>query len=226
MDYLVARELNALYILMDIVYLMVLGFLLLKFKRTRAFYFGLFGAIVYFIVDYGIFYQVLGTRKVDGADPMLFLLWLSISYGFTNFLWIWLFLDSDKHIVKWSLYIVLGWLLIAGISQIFGGQFYPIRIERMTGSYHGIMALMLVIGYGAVIIRNLTIKDAPKISIVRLLMIGIIVQFSWEAVLLVSGIRPQGFKPLLFNSLLETNLGIPYLYLIHKKITERLNHSL
>lgn len=30
------------------------------------------------------------------------LLWMSMSYGFTNFTWIWLWLNKDKHLFEWS----------------------------------------------------------------------------------------------------------------------------
>jgi hypothetical protein len=226
MDYLVARELSTLHILLDILFLIFLFYLLIHKKMYIALMFGIAGAVIYFIVDYGIFYLLLQTRQVDGADPMYFLLWLSISYGFTNFLWIWLFLDKDKNILEWSLLIVIGWFSIAMISQSFGAEFARISISRGTGSYHGFMAIMLLIGYGIVIVKNLVSKDKEMIPILKLLFIGIVVQFSWEMVLLLSGIRPEGFRPLIINSLLETNLGIPYLYFIHKAITKVKNIEL
>jgi hypothetical protein len=221
MDYIVARELNILYIILDIGFLLLLSFLVVHLKKYRAFLFGVAGAIIYFIVDYGIFYLWLQTRTVTGANPMLFLLWLSISYGFTNFLWIWLFLDREKRILEWSLLIVIGWFSIALIAQNFGENFPQISISRGTGSYHGAMAIMLLVGYVIVIVRNLVNENKERIPIVRLLMIGIIVQFSWEIVLLLSGIRPQGFKPLIINSLLETNLGMPYLFFIHQALKHK-----
>ena len=54
----------------------------------------------------------------------------------------------------------------------------------------------------------------PKAPLVTLLVTGIGVQFAWEAALLITGIRPTGVKPLLINSLIETNLGMPYIYMI------------
>jgi len=221
MDYIVARELNGLYILLDCFFLIGIGYLLVRLKKYWALGFGLAGAIIYFIVDYGIFYLLLGTRVVVGADPLLFLLWLSTSYGFTNFLWIWLFLDRDSKIVEWSLIIIIGWFSIAMIAQTFGGSFQTIQIQRGTGSYHGYMAILLLAGYLYIIIRNLIYEKEAPIPILKLLFIGIIVQFSWEAVLLLSGIRPQGFQPLIVNSLLETNLGIPYLFFIHRALRKQ-----
>ena len=65
------------------------------------------------------------------------------------------------------------------------------------------------------------------------LAIGVLVQFGWEAGLLPGGIRSAGFasfgeklRTLTVNSLLETNLGMPYVYAIFTaysaKFTEQL----
>ncbi len=220
LNYLVARELNLLFILLDIGFLIVFGYLLLRYKRKLAFIFGVAGALIYFLVDYGIFYLLLGTREVNGANTVLFLFWLSTSYGFTNIAWIWLFLDKDKRLISWSGLIIGGWLVVAFVSQALGSSFTQINISRETGSYHWVMLVFLIIGYGYVLIYNVQNKNQKQIPILYLLLIGIIVQFSWEAVLLLSGVRPVGILPLVINSLLETNLGIPYLFLIHKSIKE------
>lgn len=225
MDFPVVRELNLLYIILDISFLIFFGYLLLRMKKKMTFLFGLAGALLYFIVDYGIFFLLLGTREVVGANTFLFLLWLSTSYGFTNFVWIWLFLNRDKRILEWSLFIVMGWAAVALISQNFGSQFSQISISRGTGSYHGVMALILFVGYAYIIIHNLKANEEDRIPILRLLFIGIIVQFSWEAVLMVSGIRPLEWNPIVVNSLLETNLGLPYLFFIHRALTRRYNEE-
>ena len=60
-----------------------------------------------------------------------------------------------------------------------------------------------------------------KINILYLLFIGITVQLGWETALLVTGIRQSGMETLVINSLIETNLGLPYIYHIHKYIDER-----
>lgn len=56
-----------------------------------------------------------------------------------------------------------------------------------------------------------------KIALLKLNLIGISVQFSWEFALLINGIRPlnqNSFTTIVINSLIETNLGMPYIYLI------------
>jgi hypothetical protein len=221
MEVVAARTLNALYIYLDVAWLVIFGAILLWRKKRTAFVAGLIGGLVYFAVDYGVFYRLLGTRVVRGADPFWYLLWLSLSYGFTNIAWIWLLLDRDGHEVEWSLLIVLGWVTVALLSHSFGAGFPAISSQRGTGSYHGVMALVLAAGYGYLILRNLRTAPERRVNLLWLLAIGIGVQLSWEFVLLISGIRPTGLAPLVVNSLIETNLGMPYLYLIHEAVSRR-----
>lgn len=223
MEMLVARTFNALYIYLDIGWLIVYALVLLWSRRYPAMVAGLAGGIIYFAVDYGIFYLLLGTRVVEGADTFWFLLWLSMSYGFTNFAWIWLLLDRDGRTVEWSLLTVSGWVAVAMLSSGFGAGFPVISIHRGTMNYHGIMALVLLAGYLYLIMSNLRARPGERVNLLRLLAIGIGVQFSWELILLLSGIRPAGIMPLIINSLIETNLGMPYLYLIHKAIGKQLS---
>ncbi len=219
MDFTVARVFSALYILLDILWLFVLASLLLYHKRRLAVIVGVLAGFVYFLVDYGIFFRLLGTRQVNGADPFWFLLWLSMSYGFTNFVWIWLLLDKDPHAVEWSLLPILGWVTIGQLSQNFGAGFPEISISR-----HGAMAFILCAGYVFLIFRKLNGKE--KVNLLWLMAIGIGVQFAWEASLLISGIRPPLWQPIVVNSLIETNLGMPYIYYIHKSSFHRFDTAL
>lgn len=227
MEVIPAREFNYLYIILDSVWLFILLLIFIYTKRFIAIIAGLAGALIYFLVDYGIFYLLLDTRTVSGADTALLLLWLSISYGFTNFAWIWLWLDRDGHAPEWSLLIISGWIATALLSQNFGSGFAIISIQRGTSGYHGIMALILLAGYTILIIRNIKNKDngRQKVNILWILAIGILVQFSWEAVLLISGIRNPGIMPLIVNSLIETNMGLPILFFIHAAINRRFNED-
>ena len=99
---------------------------------------GLIMGVVYFAVDYGIYYQALGTRHISGADPFWFLLWFSMSYGLTNFAWIWLLLDRDGRAVEWSLLPILGWVTVAALARQFGGGYDQISVSRGV-RYHGVM---------------------------------------------------------------------------------------
>jgi len=218
-EVIAARTFQSLYIWLDLAFLAVFVALLIWQRRYQALLLGIIGGVLYFAVDYGIFLQALGTRTITGASPFWVLIWLSFSYGLTNFAWIWLLLDRDKHALEWSLFIIAGWLCVALLSQQFGYDDAPIATSRGTGQYHGVMALIMFLGYGWLIVRNLRKEQAAPI--LRILVIGILVQFSWEAVLAISGIRTFYWNTVIVNSLLETNMGLPYLYLIHKAMSRR-----
>lgn len=60
-----------------------------------------------------------------------------------------------------------------------------------------------------------------------------LVRFGWEAGLLLGGIRSAGFsdfgeklRTLIVNSLLETNLGMPYVYAIFTAYSARFTEQL
>ena len=219
MDIIPSRVFAPLYIVFDCLCLLALAVLLFLSRRQRALICGLIAGFVYFLVDYGVFYLALGARVVHGAPTGPFLLWLSMSYGFTNFAWIYLMLSRDDKRLEWSLFIFLCWIAVPLLSQNFGGE-ASIFIYRTTGGYHGVMALILLIGYAVVICLNI-FRDAG-IDIPYLLFIGIMVQLGWEAALYVTGVRQSGLATLVIDSLIETNLGLPYMYFIHRAIERRL----
>ena len=103
------RQFSPLYIWLDIAFLVAyLGFLLWK-KKYMTVLVGLVMGAVYLLVDYGIFHLVCHSRSItEGYSLFWVLLWMSMSYGFTNFTWIWLALSKDEHLLEWSL-LILGW---------------------------------------------------------------------------------------------------------------------
>lgn len=219
MDIVPSRVFSSLYIIIDIVFLIVFSLMLFLSGRRKALAFGLFGGLLYFAVDWGIFSLALGARIVTGAPTAPFLFWLSMSYGLTNFAWIWLMLDRDSARVEWSVLIFFSWIATALLSQNFGSSWPVISISRTTASYHGVMALILIAGY--MIVISLNIFRNAGIPVLYLLFIGITVQLGWETALLVTGIRQSGLETLIINSLIETNLGLPYIYFIHKRLSKR-----
>lgn len=223
MELTVARTFSSLYVFLDLTWLALYVLILWFLRRRMAIVVGLLAGLLYFAVDYGVFHLVLGTRTVTGASTIWLLCWLSFSYGITNFAWIWLLLERDGHATEWSVLTIGGWVAVAMLSQSYGSGFHTVTILRGTGSYHGSMAAIMLIGYVALVIANVKAADrgGAKIGLLRLLAIGIGVQFSWEAVLLLSGIRPAGLLPLVVNSLIETNLGMPYVYVIHRAVSKR-----
>lgn len=230
-EIIVRRQFQPLYIGLDIIFLMVFAFLLYKKKKYMTLAVGFVMGIVYMLVDYGIFNLLLGTRSIsEGYSMFWVLLWMSMSYGFTNFTWIWLWISKDKNLFEWSLLILCWWFCCPFITETFAkGE--PIVIERTTGAYHGFMAAIMFIGYLGLIIYNLFQREkSRRINILWLLAIGILVQFGWECGLLLGGIRSAGIgsiyeklRTLIVNSLLETNLGMPYIYVIFIAYSSRFN---
>lgn len=230
------REFSPLYIAFDIAFLVLYGCLLLRKKKYMTFLVGFLAGILYMAVDYGIFHLVCHSRSIsDGYSLFWVLLWMSMSYGFTNFTWIWLWISKDKHLFEWSMLILMWWFVCPLLTNTFAPQnMSKIIIQRTTGEYHGYMAAIMFVGYLILIIYNLSRDKEHRINIPWLLTIGILVQFGWEAGLLIGGISSAGFatveeklKPLVVNSLLETNLGMPYIYFIFAaysaKFTEQFN---
>ena len=230
------RAFSPLYIVFDIAFLVIFAGLLLWKKKYMTVLVGFLAGLLYMIVDFGIFHLVCHSRSItEGYSLFWMLLWMSMSYGFTNFTWIWLWLSKDKHLFTWSFLILLWWFVCPLLAGTFTpADMAPIVIQRTTGAYHGYMALILFVGYLAVIVYNLWQKEREKrVNIPWLLAIGVLVQFGWEAGLLLGGIRSAGFatlgeklRPLIVNSLLETNLGMPYIYLIFIAYTSRMTEQM
>ena len=233
MELIARRQFVPAYIALDTVFLLVLAGLLLWKKRRMAALVGGIMGVVYFIVDYGVFHLICHSRSIEGGSLFWTLLWMSMSYGFTNFAWIWLALDKDEYLIEWSLLILCWWFCCPMLAQLVGFGQMPIVIQRTTGAYHGWMAAILFVGYLLAVVRNLGESDRKcRIDLLRLLAIGIAAQFAWEAALLLGGIRSAGLdfaeklRPLIVNSLLETNLGMPYVYLIFVALTRRFTPAL
>lgn len=234
MEIIAQRTFGVLYIWMDTAFIVLLCLLLFLTKRRLTLLFALAGGVLYFLVDYGIFHLLTGSRSIEGGDMFWVLLWMSMSYGITNFAWIWLCLKKDRRIAEWTVLIFVWWIACPMLDDTFGAGLGQITIARTTGAYHGYMALILAASYMTVIIWNLFRRNKEhRFRILWLFAIGVAVQFGWEFSLLVGGIRSSGFESfadklhvLIINSLVETNLGLPPIYAIYLWVTARVTEEL
>ena len=226
------RNFNLLYIILDTLFIIILLTLLIFKKRNLTVLFALFGEILYTLVDFGGFYLLSHSRVVfingiqqDALNTFLVLFWMSMSYGITNFIFIWVLISKDKLAKYWLFLIIMWWLICPSIASMGGEN--NITTFRTTTSYHGIMGIILVISYLILIIYTL-ISGKEIVNILYLCLIGISVQFSWEFSLLINGIRPlneNSLQTLIINSCLETNLGMPAIYLIYHLINKKYNED-
>lgn len=243
------RNFSLAYILIDTVFVILFVYLLWRQKKKICFLWALFGGVLYWVVDWGLFYFASQSREIyfyysDGVSTLcnwwqtgLVLFWMSMSYGILDFAFIWLWLEKDKHALEWSTLIVVWWitcpLMADFLNNLIPGMLY-FQTTRGTGKYHGIMGLFMVVGYGIVLVRNILEKDKERIPIVRLFVIGFLSQFLWEFLLFVFGVRSQNYgndttriiTTMLRDSLVETNLGLPYIYFIQKAVSKHWNEDL
>ena len=143
MEIIAQRVFNTLYIYLDTGFLILFCALLFFRKRYLTLLFALAGGVLYMLVDYGIFHLVCHARSIEGGNLFLVLLWMSMSYGITNFAFLWLWMKKDEHLLEWSLLIWAWWLCAPMLAETFGQNFPVVTIQRTTGSYHGYMALIL-----------------------------------------------------------------------------------
>lgn len=248
MDYVQpTRNFSLAYVILDSIFVCAFVFLLFFKKRRVTAYWALAGGVLYFLVDFLLFYLATGSREIfsyaldESAKTVLLgpggtagiLFWMSMSYGILDFAFIWLWLSNDEHRIEYSLLIVVWWIccpLMADFINNLAPSSLAFMTTRGTGKYHGVMGLIMVIGYVLAIVYNLLQKEKDKkVPLVRIFIIGFMAQFLWEAALLVFGVRSQNYggdsmrqiMTLLQNSLVETNLGMPYIYFIHRFVTAR-----
>ena len=115
------------------------------------------------------------------------------------------------------------------MTEIIARRDFPPLYIWMDVAFPAVFA-----GYAGVIIYNLFQKDnKARINIPWLLAIGMLFRFGCEAGLLLGGIRPAGFegiaeklRPLVINSWPETNLGMPYIYLIYLAYSSRFTEDM
>lgn len=234
METIALRQFDPLYIIFDTFFLIILTAMLVWKKKYSTLLVGFLAGILYMIVDYGIFHLVCHSRSISEGHSLFWVLfWMSMSYGFTNFVWIWLWISKDKNLLEWSSLILLWWFCCPLLTNTFGGFWEPIIIQRTTGSYHGYMAILLFIGYMIVFLWNMAHSNKDeRMPLLWLLAIGILVQLGWEVGLLIGGVRSAGFslkesfRTLVINSLLETNLGMPYIYMIYISYSSKRKENL
>ena len=159
------RQFDPLYIWLDTAFLVLFAALLLFRKKYMTVIVGLVFGVIYMIVDYGIFHLLCHSREIfNGYSLFWVLLWMSMSYGFTNFAWIWLWISKDRNLFEWSLLILAWWLCCPMLAETFSYGAPPVIIQRTTGAYHGYMALILFVGYLGAIVWNITRKEREEVS--------------------------------------------------------------
>lgn len=218
------------FVILDITFCLIWMIVLLRKKYYLQFFFGLFGAIIVFISDYGFFYTLQGSREIfslpDGLNPLTFLIYFSFTYGMIEFSYVTVMfrLDNWKQRISWTIFLYVGWFIIALLPKILPLSDSTINIVRYMAENRWTQIGMVLGGYLLIIILKYTWKPFKSVSWLNigfLFLSGFLVHFAMEITLLSAGIRPltEAWTVLLFNSFLEFNTGVPILFVMWKLIT-------
>jgi len=233
MNNIVARVFNFDFIYFDLLFCLIWIVVLLRKKYYREFFFGLFGFLIVFFTDDVIWFHLKGTRVIVAPlQPDLFLLYFSFTYGVIEFSYAIIMIRTKevKKALFWTVFLYVGWLASAFMSQYIPLDDRTISIYREMTNARLTQILMVGIGYLVILLLKLfykPMKDLTFLNIAYLFLIGILVHFGMELTLHVSGIRPieGSLSIILFNSLLEFNSGIPVLFLLNFIIDQRKNNK-
>lgn len=222
--YDVIRSFDVDYIFFDLVFLAFFLGALIKYKKwipLAAFFVG--GLAINFVVDWGVWLHT-GIREVilpvqTPEMTLLFFLWFSLSYGI-EYAYVFLMFEKKPQVLKWTLFVFGGWLLVALLSQWAGLHDASITTIRHMGDLRLLRVLIVALGYGL-----LFALGYRKQKIAFLFVIGFLIHAIMEVTLLVSGVRPEALIVLLENSLIEFNMGVPFFYLLYDKVLRKRYNS-
>lgn len=229
MDDYVARVFDMDFIYLDLLFCAVWMAVLFKQKQTLALWFGLFGAVVVFLADDVLWLRIQQTRFLDVPfNRDLFLLYFSFTYGMIEFSYVTVMFGAKSATARvlWTLFLYGGWMATALISQNLSIDDRTIDIGRDMSNARVVQVAMVAGGYALLVVLKYIWRPMKPLTLRRVLYlfgVGVVVHFGMEITLLVSGIRPARdyVDVLLFNSLLEFNMGIPILYILWTAITSR-----
>ena len=224
---IVTRTFDIDYILFDLAFTVIWTVLLIRRGYIKPLLFGLLGILVNFIVDYGVWYSYLGIRTIEGLpnwmSPFAFFVYFSITYGMLQYSYVQVMFSTQpnnpenqkRERIKWSLFLFFGWLIISFLSVLIPINDARMTVTRIMTNQRIIEVVVVIAEYillGVLALLNRFELDLRMISYIFL--VGVFVHFSMEFTLLLSGLRGSSVFDLVFNSLLEFNLGAPLLYLM------------
>ncbi|MBD3227574.1 MAG: hypothetical protein GF329_05230 [Candidatus Lokiarchaeota archaeon] len=243
----IAREFDYDYIIFDAIFLGIFLILLIQQKKFKPLAIGGITAILTYIIDAGFWYNI--PSSIPGKNIREYIIsyegvpftgiqfnvlkfgcdfMMTISYSLVAFSWVWIMFESwnkkrYKDMIFWTSLLFGGWMIIPWLSILFNLNQINVWTIRHMDTQVLIQIIVVLVAYIIMII--LYIKKDPKV-ILYIFFIGCFQAFAMEFPLLISGIRPTGFELLIYETLILTNQGVPYLYIIYREIIPRLNKKL
>ncbi|MFX0006567.1 MAG: hypothetical protein ACFFAV_07550 [Candidatus Hermodarchaeota archaeon] len=221
-DAIVTRTIGLDFIYFDLIFLSIWIFFLIRKKYWLSITWGVCGWLIYIFTDYILWYLITHTRTYTGPiDPFIFFLWFCFSPGFVQFSYVFVMFEkrNRKDLIFFTLLFYLGWIFVSTGSQLIPLDDRLIEVSRdmniANQRFNELIMVLINIGVALVLYfkKKLRLED-----ILYIFLIGILVEFSLEFSLAISGIRQaQGvwsLELLIINTLLEFNLGIILMYLL------------
>ncbi|MCG3220403.1 MAG: hypothetical protein H7641_03400 [Candidatus Heimdallarchaeota archaeon] len=221
----VTRIFGVEFIILDLIFCFIWMIILIRKKYILQWLFGLFGAVVVFLFDYVLWYTVHDppTRIIyslpEGFTPLTFLIYFSFTYGMIEFSFaaVMFSAKSWRKMLYWTILLYTGWFVIGLLPRVLPMSDTTIHIVRQMTRGRWLQIGMVVGGYLLLIVLKFIwepFKDLTWKKLGYLFLVGVLVHFAMEITLFAAGIRPIGnlVDVLLFNSLIEFNSGIPFIY--------------
>jgi hypothetical protein len=183
---------------------------------------GFLCGILFLIID-GIIWWNTGVREIYPVNLKIAVdFMMDFSYGVLAFSWVMIMFEQNnlKEIIFWTVFLYGGWFMIASLSQILPFNDTEIITIRHMRHLRVVEISVVAIGYLLLIFLRYNYK-----TIFFLFWVGTMLSFMMESYLLFTGIRTSGWEILLYDSLILTNQGIPYLYVVFDKIFPKLKES-
>jgi hypothetical protein len=213
----ITRRFEFDYILFDALFLTIWVALLVWQKRFAPLKTGVICAVVVYVID-GIIWTATGIREYGIPAPWVKFpvdFMMDVSYGIIAFSWVWIAFErkSPQDVLLWTVLLFAGWLIVPFASRWISAIDVPIMTVRHMSSRVWLHIAAVVVGYAVLIGLGFEIK-----TIFYVFWIGCMLAFMMEFSLLVSGIRTPSLTLLAYETLILTNQGVPYLYIIKRRI--------
>ena len=213
----IARRFQFDYILFDALFLAIWVALLIWQKRFAPLKAGIVCAVIVYVID-GVIWTATGVREYGLPAPWFKFpvdFMMDISYGIIAFSWVWIAFERRGawDVAMWTALLFAGWLTLPFVSRWIPLVDAPIYTVRHMSSRVGLHIAVVVVGYAALFVLGTDFR-----TVAYVFWVGCMLAFMMEFSLLVSGIRTPSLALLVYETLILTNQGIPYLHIIQTRI--------
>ena len=211
------------YLIFDIILLFLFISIMIIKRKFIPLFVGLLCGILFLIID-GIIWWNTGVREIYPTNLKVAVdFMMDFSYGLLAFSWVMIMFERNniKEIIFWTALLYGGWFMIATLSQILPLNDIEITTIRHMKHLRIVEISVVLIGYLLLLFLGYKYK-----TILFIFWVGTMLSFMMESYLLFTGIRTSGFELLLYDSLILTNQGIPYVYVIVDKIVPKLREMI